>query len=214
MPRRTKLNGDLPTTQFGVAPSHAARLLSPQLRPQLTTRVSFLRGSTCDHGQASRLLRRRRRQRSRGQVRSYSLSVRASRCLSHSPHHPTGSSSSCTMTLLPRRQKSTFITSQHVRYRALTRRSFRALCTGEKGLSSLSDRPLYYKNSIIHRSIKDFMIQGGGASPLCCATFLTALTSQQTLRNAMALVASQYTAACFPTKISRVRWTLEGNHLP
>jgi cyclophilin family peptidyl-prolyl cis-trans isomerase len=40
--------------------------------------------------------------------------------------------------------------------------SFRALCTGEKGLSPLSDRPLYYKNSIIHRSITDFMIQGGG----------------------------------------------------
>lgn len=40
--------------------------------------------------------------------------------------------------------------------------SFRALCTGEKGVSPLSDRPLYYKNSIIHRSIADFMIQGGG----------------------------------------------------
>lgn len=41
--------------------------------------------------------------------------------------------------------------------------SFRALCTGEK---SLSERPLYYKNSIIHRSIPGFMIQGGGQSPL------------------------------------------------
>ncbi|EPQ54125.1 hypothetical protein GLOTRDRAFT_130511 [Gloeophyllum trabeum ATCC 11539] len=39
--------------------------------------------------------------------------------------------------------------------------NFRALCTGEKGLSPVSERPLYYKNSIIHRSIRDFMIQGG-----------------------------------------------------
>ncbi|EJF56505.1 hypothetical protein DICSQDRAFT_71357 [Dichomitus squalens LYAD-421 SS1] len=40
--------------------------------------------------------------------------------------------------------------------------NFRALCTGEKGISPLSERPLYYKNSIIHRSINGFMIQGGG----------------------------------------------------
>jgi len=42
-----------------------------------------------------------------------------------------------------------------------TAENFRALCTGEKGLSVISERPLYYKNSIIHRSIDDFMIQGG-----------------------------------------------------
>ncbi|PIL32177.1 hypothetical protein GSI_05422 [Ganoderma sinense ZZ0214-1] len=39
--------------------------------------------------------------------------------------------------------------------------NFRALCTGEKGLSPISERPLYYKNSIVHRSIRGFMIQGG-----------------------------------------------------
>ncbi|EPS96725.1 hypothetical protein FOMPIDRAFT_18340, partial [Fomitopsis schrenkii] len=42
-----------------------------------------------------------------------------------------------------------------------TAENFRALCTGEKSLSPLSDHPLYYKNSIIHRSIPGFMIQGG-----------------------------------------------------
>ncbi|CAE6446561.1 hypothetical protein ACGC1H_002898 [Rhizoctonia solani] len=39
--------------------------------------------------------------------------------------------------------------------------NFRALATGEKGLSQVSQTPLYYKGCIIHRSIESFMIQGG-----------------------------------------------------
>ncbi|CAE6381216.1 unnamed protein product [Rhizoctonia solani] len=42
-----------------------------------------------------------------------------------------------------------------------TAENFRALATGEKGLSQVSQTPLYYKGCIIHRSIESFMIQGG-----------------------------------------------------
>ena len=42
-----------------------------------------------------------------------------------------------------------------------TAANFRSLCTGEKGISPTSGKPLSYKDSIFHRVIKDFMCQGG-----------------------------------------------------
>ncbi|KAI7856643.1 cyclophilin-like domain-containing protein [Circinella umbellata] len=42
-----------------------------------------------------------------------------------------------------------------------TAENFRCLCTGEMGLGKVSNMPLHYRGSIIHRIIKGFMIQGG-----------------------------------------------------
>ena len=42
-----------------------------------------------------------------------------------------------------------------------TAENFRALCTGERGVSSLTKKPLYFKGSRFHRIIKGFMAQGG-----------------------------------------------------
>ena len=42
----------------------------------------------------------------------------------------------------------------------LTAENFRALCTGEKGMSK-SDKALHYRKSIFHRVIPGFMAQGG-----------------------------------------------------
>uniref|UniRef100_A0A0D9VLC1 peptidylprolyl isomerase n=1 Tax=Leersia perrieri TaxID=77586 RepID=A0A0D9VLC1_9ORYZ len=42
-----------------------------------------------------------------------------------------------------------------------TAENFRALCTGEKGVSAATGVSLHYKGSYIHRIVKGFMVQGG-----------------------------------------------------
>jgi peptidyl-prolyl isomerase G (cyclophilin G) len=41
-----------------------------------------------------------------------------------------------------------------------TAENFRALCTGERGISNISNKPLHYKGSVFHRIISGFMAQG------------------------------------------------------
>ncbi|KAI8569043.1 hypothetical protein RHMOL_Rhmol02G0247300 [Rhododendron molle] len=42
-----------------------------------------------------------------------------------------------------------------------TAENFRALCTGEKGISSKTGRPLHYKGSFFHRIVNGSLVQGG-----------------------------------------------------
>lgn len=181
-PSRAEMRRGRPTddSQSGAAPSHAA---SPRSLASTATSVHTenpvlasdddddeggeadrqsvrLRAQPATNGQTPRLLRRLDRQQPRRPVRIYSLAP-AVACLTAGSYAGLSSSSSTTRPQGP--LKSGYVAPPSSRCMHSRCRSFRALCTGEKGLSPLSDRPMYYKNSIIHRSIKDFMIQGGGS---------------------------------------------------
>lgn len=41
------------------------------------------------------------------------------------------------------------------------RENFRCICTGEKGISKGTKKPLHYKNVVFHRIVKGFVVQGG-----------------------------------------------------
>ena len=43
----------------------------------------------------------------------------------------------------------------------LTSANFKALCSGEKGVSEISGLPLHYKGSKFHKIFTDYIIQGG-----------------------------------------------------
>ena len=46
----------------------------------------------------------------------------------------------------------------------ITARNFKCLCTGECGLGATTKKPLHYLNSMFHRVIPSFMVQGGDFS--------------------------------------------------
>jgi hypothetical protein len=42
-----------------------------------------------------------------------------------------------------------------------TAENFRCLCTGERGVGKVTQKALHFKNTMFHRVIKGFMMQGG-----------------------------------------------------